>query len=219
MTATFIPNWTDTGTQVIAPQCLVRGNLIRGTLDLLAAPTKVGAYLCIKVGKGGTTALATGAFVRVRRMFNNGGIITAGSPWFAAVTTLTAAILKLINNGAGYIAGTSVFAIDGTGTPAADDTYCFWGVATTPPANATTLPNMEILKCSTQAAGTSITVDSPCKVAKIDNEILTRNADGWMVWCPGGAVYEVIIDYMAEANGEPLAVRCLAQIYNSDQGA
>ena len=62
-------------------------------------------------------------------------------------------------------------------------------------------------------------MDSPCKVAKIDNEMLVRNADGWLVWCPGGAVYEVIIDYMAEANGEPLAVRCLAQIYNSDQGA
>jgi hypothetical protein len=217
--ATFTPAYTDTGTQIIAPQALAKANLIRGTLDLLTAPSPFGADLFIGIGRGGVTPLATGAYVRVRKMLKNGGILMpGGATHLSTITSLSAAILKLINNGAGYTANTSTFAIDGTGTPATNETYAFWGYATAPPANGTALPNLEFLKHSLQSGGTSLTVDSPCKIAKIDNEMITNLADTWSIWCPGGFVYEVIVDYGSEANGEALAVVAYAQIYNSEQG-
>jgi hypothetical protein len=54
MTIAFTPQWTDTGQQVIAPQCLARGEVLRQTLDLA---NKFGAYLFVGIGKGGITAL------------------------------------------------------------------------------------------------------------------------------------------------------------------
>jgi len=214
MTVTFTPSWTDTGTQVIAPQCLARGSLVRGTLDL---STKFGAYLFLGIGRGGITALTNGVNVEIRRTLNAGGILMPGSPWFAALSTTAAALLKLINLLAGYVAGTSAFEVDGTGTPAADEDYCSWGVIAIP-AGGTALPALEFIRVS-KFSGTTLTIDAPCKVAKIDNEILTSKADQWCVWCPGGCTYSVIFDYGDDAAGEAVAVVCYAQRLDSEVGA
>jgi hypothetical protein len=212
MTITFTPSWTDTGTQVIAPQCLTLGNLVRGTLDL---STKFGAYLFIGIGRGGTTVLTTGVQVEVRRTFNAGAILTPGAPWAAYISTTAAAIYKLINNNPGpYAAGTSAFTIDGTGSPAYDEDICFWG-ATAIPANAAALATLEFARVSKFSANV-MTIDAPSKQSHADNEILTNKADQWLVWCPGGCTYSVVIDYGDDAAGEAVAVVCYAQTYNSE---
>jgi hypothetical protein len=214
MTITFTPSWTDTGTQVIAPQALARGSSVRGTLALAG---KHGAYFFVGIGRGGTTALTNGVNVEIRRTLNAGGILMPGAAWQSPVSGTAAAILKAINLGAGYAAGTSAFEVDGTGTPAADEDYCCWGVDAIP-AGGTSLPKLEFVRVS-KFSGTTLTIDAGCKVAKVDNEILTSKADQWCVWIPGGCTVEVIIDYGDDAAGEAVAVVCYAQTLDSEQGA
>ena len=204
--ANTAPSWTDNGTTVISPVALGRGNVKRGTIDLRS---KFGAYLFLGVGRGGTTALTNGVNVEVRRMLNNGGILWPAAPHFAALTDTAAAYAKQINNAAGYAAGSTDFAVDGTGTPAADEDLCFWG-ATAAAADGTALPNLEFLRVSKFSSPT-LTVDAGCKVAKIDDELLTNRANGWSLWCPGGCTYEVVFDYGDDAAGDAVAVVCYAQ--------
>lgn len=213
MTITFTPSWTDTGTQVIAPQTLAKGSAVRGTINLL---TKHGAFLVVGIGRGGITVLTTGVNVEIRRTLNAGAILMPGSPWFSALSTTAAAILKAINFGAGYAAGTSAFEIDGTGTPAADDDFACWG-KTAVPADGTALPDLEFVRVS-KFSGTTLTIDAPCKVAKIENEVLTSKADLWCVWIPGGCTVEVVIDYGDDSAGEAVAVVCYAQTLDSEVG-
>ena len=203
------PSWTDTGAAVVSPVTLGRGEVERETIDLR---TKFGAYLFLGVGRGGTTALTNGVNVEVRRMLNNGGVLMPGSPHFTTITDTATAFAKQINNGAGYAVGTTAFATDGTGTPAADEDLCFWG-KTAVQSDGTTLPDLEFLRVSKFSSPT-LTVDSPCKVAKIDNELFTNKANCWSVWCPGGCVYEAIFDYGDDAAGEAVAVVCYAQTFD-----
>jgi hypothetical protein len=217
MTITFTPSWTDdaAGTRVvIAPQALARGSVVRGTLALAG---KHGAYLFVGVGRGGTTALTNGVQVEIRRTLNAGAILTPGAPWASFLSQTAAAILKAINLGAGYPAGSSAFEVDGTGTPAADEDYACWGVDAIP-AGGTALPKLEFVRVS-KFSGTTLTIDAPCKQVKVDNEILTSKADQWWVWVPGGCTVEVIIDYGDDAAGEAVAVVCYAQTLDSEQGA
>jgi hypothetical protein len=203
------PSWTDTGTTVVSPVALGRGGVRRGTIDLR---TKFGAYLFLGVGRGGTTALTNGVNVEVRRMLNNGGMQFPAAPHFAALTNTDAAYAKQINNVGGYASETSAFAVDGTGTPAADEDLCFWGT-TAVQADGTALPSLEFLRVSKFSSPT-VTVDSPCKVAKINDELFTNKANCWAVWCPGGCVYEAIFDYGDDAAGEAVAVVCYAQTFD-----
>jgi hypothetical protein len=218
MSITFTPTWTDDAAGariVIAPQALEKGYSIRGTLDL---STKFGAYLFLGLGRGGTTVLTNGVNVEVRRNVQAGSIRFPGAPWFSALSTTAAAIVKLINNTPGpYPVGTTALTLDGTGTPAADEDYCCWGVDAIP-ANATALPALEFVRASKFAANV-LTIDAPCTVQKVDNEILTNKSDQWCVWCPGGAVYGVVFDYGDDSAGEAVAVVCYAQTLDSEQGA
>jgi hypothetical protein len=203
------PSWTDTGTTVLAPVALGRGNVKRGTIDLRG---KFGAYLFLGVGRGGTTALTNGLNVEVRRMLNGGGILLPGAPHFAAVTDSVAAYAKQINNAGGYAAGTSTFATTGTGTPAADEDLCFWGF-TSVQSDGTSLPNLEFLRVSLYSSP-NLTVDAACKLAKIQSELFANKANSWTVWCPGGCMYEVVFDYGDDAAGEAVAVVCYAQTFD-----
>ena len=203
------PSWTDVAEQVVSPVTLGRGEVERGTVDLRA---KFGAHLFLGVGRGGPTALTNGVNVEVRRMLNNGGVLFPGAPHFAALGDTAAAYAKQINNGAGYPAGTVAFATDGTGTPSADEDLCFWG-KTAVQSDGVALPDLEFLRVSKFSSPT-LTVDSPCKVAKIDDELLTDKANCWSVWCPGGCVYEVVFDYGDDAAGDAVAVVCYAQTFD-----
>lgn len=211
--ANILPSYTD-NVSVIAPVAVTTGNLVRGTLDL---STKIGAWIYIGIGHGGTTGLTNGANVEVRRMINAGGILMPGCPVFAVVSQTAVSYLKQINNNPGpYTAGTSAFVVDGAGTPAADEDLCFWGV-TAIPANGTSLPNLEFLRVSKwTGASNTVTVDSACKIQKIDNEYFTNKADNFLVRVDGGCQYEVIVDYGDDTAGEALAVVAYAQTYDKD---
>lgn len=210
----FNPSWTDSGATVVTPQCLTRGSSVRATIDLR---TKVGAYLLAAIGRGGATALTNGVNFICRRVPNNDGIHIAAD-FLNYISQTAAAILKLINNASNYAAGTLTMAIDGTGTPSANDIHCLWGT-TSIPANGVTLSTLEFLRCSLAASSSSITFDTATKQQHDDNELLTSKADAWCVWLPGGSVYEVIFDYGDDAAGEAVAVVCYSQTYDKDVSA
>lgn len=204
MASTTTPTWTDTAAALISPVCLARGGaIIRTTLDLR---TKYAARLNIGIGRGGTTAIATtGVYVIIRQIPGN-GTIRCIAPYAQFMTGTAAAILKLINNLAGYAIGTTAMTIDGTGTPALDDWYCFWG-ETAIPAGTTALPRLEFVRITAQAGpGTSIVVDAPILNAVVDNMIMTSKADYWTCDLQGGSVYEILVDYYSHTAGESVAV-------------
>jgi hypothetical protein len=202
------PSWTDTGIEVVSPVALGRGEVERGTIDLRE---KFGARLFLGVGRGGTTALTNGVGVLIRPMVDGGDVIFQ-APAAAYLSDIAAAYAKQIDNVAGYAAGTSAFVTDGTGTPAGDDKICFWG-KTAVQLDGVALPDLEFARVS-KFASTTMTVDSPCKIAKVDNELYTNQANCWSVWCPGGCVYEVVFDYGDDAAGEAVAVVCYAQTFD-----
>ncbi len=216
MPSTITPSWTDSGTTIIAPQCLARGNNLRATVDLR---TVFGARIHTAMGRGGTTAVtAPGAGCIVRQIPNNGALRNL-QPWGSMFMTAPAsgAIVKLINNGPGYGAGVTSFTVDGTGTPVMDEWYCMWGV-TAIPANATALTTAEFVRCSNFATNVLYT-DAPTLYAHADNEILTNRAEMGLFDLPGGSVYEIIFDYLSHAAGESIAIAAWSQTYNSNSAS
>jgi hypothetical protein len=193
---------------------MARNTVVRNTIDLRTA---FGAYLFVAVGRGGITALTNGVNFIARRVPNNDGIhIAADTVNF--VSSYAAAILKLVNYGAGYSSGVTTLTIDGTGTTIPGEVYCLWGV-TVIPADTTALTAVEWLRAVNTGSTTSITFDTTTKEAHADNEIITNKADAWCVWIPGGSVYEVIFDYGDDAAGESVAIVCYAQTYTNDVSA
>lgn len=215
MSYSFQPNWTDIGTELISPRVLALNYNKRATLDLR---TVVGAWLYLAVGKSGVT-VPTNGYVIVRRTLNNNGLLAPGSAYFSATIDLNAAIVKQVNNAAGYAAGVSDMIIDGTGTPVWDDAFVNWGTASDPTglANDSTLSNAEWLRCSRWNSSTNvISWDAPVKKAVSDNYYLVNKAGMWSVWCSGGATYEVIFDYTGGTAGQNLAIAAWTQTYTND---
>lgn len=212
--ATITPVWTSSSV-LTSPQCLTRGSTLRTTLDLRA---KYGAKIYTGLGRGGTTAItAPGVYFICRAMPDVGTVQRIVVP-FAQMNTqvpATGAILKLINNGSNYVAGTSTFTIDGTGSPAVDEWYCFWGV-TSIPANGVALATMEFGRVANISGSTSVTLDSPSLFAHNDNEIITNRADCGVFDLPGGALYEFVWDYVAHAAGEAVAIGAWYSTYDSN---
>lgn len=217
--ANFGPSWTDS-VVVQAPYALIKtSGLIRSTtgLDLRA---KYGGFLKLAVGTGGATALTNGVDAIVRRTLGNAAVSQHKySAPYAAFRSRTAAGLRLLNNGAGYAAGSSSFAFDGaTGTAhAVGDLLFFWGIdsgAGIPTASGAITPNhgCEVLRCSSGTSTPFIT-DSPSLWDHHDNEYV-GNADAWELWLPGGATYELIFDYGNNAAGEAVAVMADIQTYD-----
>jgi hypothetical protein len=196
---------------------LARGDNIRSTLDLRA---KRGAQLFLAIGAGGTTDIAAaGPDVLIRRVLNNDGAAhryAAGLRLtFSAIDTAT----RLLNNGAGYAAGSVSFAFDGHGGKAAalQDKWFFWGVDAIPGASGALNPvgsGCEVLRTS-KGTATPLVVDRPCAYAHINNEILGL-AESWSLWIPGGSLYEIVFDYGGQSAGEMVAVMADAQTYDVD---
>lgn len=211
--STVTPVWTDNVT-VLAAQVLAPNNIVRATLDLR---TKAGAMVTAFVGRGGTGALSTGVRLEVRRTLNNDALKFPGAPVIARLSQIAAAIVKQINYGAGYAAGSTALVLDGTGTPAADEDYFQWGTASDPSglSNGDSLgTTWECLRAKSFATAT-ITVEAT-KRAVSDNYYLTNKCDQWTFWVPGGATYEVVYDYYDSGSPQNVAVGAYGQTYDSD---
>lgn len=201
--------------QVLAPWAIIKGASKRVTLDLSSAE---GALLKIAVGTGGTTALTNGVTVYVERTLANDA---AGNPCYSALCaqfqSRTLCGARQIDEGAGYVAGSTAFDFDQSGGTsfAVGDKLFFWGLTTVPTASGAIIAadpdgGCEILTVS-KGTTTPVTVNQPCHYAKIDNEWFSQ-ADSWEVWVRGGVTIAITFDYGDDAQGEAVACMCDAVV-------
>lgn len=204
--ATFTPVWTD-NVSVVAAQVMALGsNPVLGTLDLR---NKYGAYLFIKIGRGGTTALTNGIDVFVRRVINTtGGVHPSGrkltGQYFAASSTTVSSDSNSGQN--------SLIVLSTTGF-VAGDIICiqdFDGGFT----------RLEWHRVSKSSAGL-LTLDRPLQFTHtaVQADTVRNKADVMSpIWLEGGSLYEVIFDYGDDSTGEPVTIQAIAQTYDSDIG-
>lgn len=194
------PTWTD-NVSVIAAAALALGSTTRGTLDLR---TKYGAYLFLRIGRGGTTALTNGVSVLARRLINNdaaGGahpvdIELLGS--YAAASSTTVASDSASGQATLNVASVSGFV--------AGDLVCIQDSG----GGVTRLEWHRVAKTATGI----LTLDRPLQYTHTAGQADTvRNkADVFPPqWINGGALYEIVFDYGDDSAGESVTVQALAQ--------
>jgi hypothetical protein len=183
---------------------LARGSTARGTLDLL---TKLGAYLFVRIGRGGTTGLTNGCDVLIRRVLEGASNVAhpgALVPLLSSTTAASSTTCATSNSNAAQPA-LNVALI--TGFAAGDFILIGGGTA-----------REEWARVSKTATGI-LTLDRDLTFTHTTAQADTvRNkADVFApVWIIGGAVYEVVFDYGDDTAGESLTVECKAQVYASD---
>lgn len=210
MASVITPAWSDNIT-FVAAQVLAPGNSLRATYDLTSC---VGARMIGFVGRSGTTALSTGCRLLIRPTLNADTLKFPGGNEVPRLSTITAAIVKQINNGAGYAAGVSAWVLDGTGTPANDDIFFQWGTATDPTslANAASLGSTWEIVRARSFASVTLTMDSVTKRAVSDNYYLTNKCDVWDFVIGGGCMYEILFDYYDSGSAQNLAIGLYGQV-------
>jgi len=191
---------------VLAAQSLAKGSIVRGTIDLTAYP---GAYILPRIGRGGTTALGTAISVLIRRVYGGssgtrihpasgqnrlGGTTAAASTTCATSDSNSGQSVLTVSSGTGFAAG---------------DLLCIAD------AGLTRTEFGRIAKISAAV----ITLDAPLQYTHTSAaaDTVRNQSDVFTpIWCPGGALWEVIFDYGASASGETVVVEALAQKYTSD---
>lgn len=208
-----LPIWSEK--TVIADQVLTTGNVVRSQLDLR---TRFGANVMIAIGRSSTTIFnASGVDVLIRRTIG-ADIAQHVAPVTAfrtAVGTTIPAIVRQQVSGA-QSAGQVGVTLTATSTFAANALVCCWGsvdpsVALT---NGAAIANLEFARVAKSNLSV-MTLDSPTRVAKANNEHIVDQAESFMAWIEGGAMYDVIVDLADDTQGFDVAVRVVAQILES----
>lgn len=212
MANTVTPTFTD-NVSVVAAAVLAKGSTARGTVDLRL---KFGAYLFLKIGRGGTTAITAAVRVQIRRMLNNGAASTVGGvhPGGIALLSSTEACnynsTVNVNAGAGDVELKTVNITNA----AVDDIICIQDAG----GGVTRLEWARISKL-TVGSGTGVTLDSPLLFAhtSVQADTVRNKADAFApIWLGGGSLWEVIFDYGSEASAESVTIQAMAQTYDSD---
>ena len=199
------PTWTD-NVSVVSAQVLARGSTVRGTIDLRG---KLGAYLHVSIGRGGTAALTNGVEVLVRRVLNNDGAggVHPGT-WALLKSGTTAASSTTVSSDSD--SGQAVLTVSsGTGF-AAGDVICIQDSG----GGVTRLEWARISKVS----GGTLTLDRNLTYTHTSAQADTvrDNSDCFPpTWLDGGSLYEVIFDYGDDAAGDSVTVRAVAQTLDS----
>jgi hypothetical protein len=211
MTNTVTASFTD-NVSVVAAAVLARGSTARGTLDLRS---KYGAYLFVKIGRGGTTGLTNGVDVRINRVLNNdtatpGGVHPGGIP---LLSSIAAAASTTIGN-ADANSGQAVVTVASTTSFAAGDLICIQDAD----AGVTRLEFQRVSKVAGGANGT-LTLDRNLQYThtSLVADTVRNKADVFApIWLAGGSLWEVIFDYGDDAAGDSVTVQAKAQTYDSD---
>lgn len=214
-TTIFRPKWTD-NVSVVAAQVLARGSAVTSsnTLDLR---TSYGAFLSVKVGRGGTAALTNGVDVLVRQVMNNdtaraGGNVAAGSGFLSSIAAANSTTVNVDSNSGQR--ELKVAAITGW---AAGDWLCIQDAD----AGVTRLEFARISKL-TVGSGTGVTLDRNLKYSHTSAQADTvhNKSDVWNeIWMQGGSLWEVVFDYGDDAAGDSVTVVAVARTYDYDEQA
>lgn len=204
-TPSYTQNVTPTGLTA-GGQVLAIGAVARGTLDLRTA---WGAWLHINIGRGGTTAITNALQVQIRRIDNiatAGAIHGASSPALTSSLTAANSTTVAVNSSSGQ-AALNVTSITGF---AAGDIVLIQDAGGG-------VTRIEWKRVSKTATGI-LTMDAPLDYTHTSAQADTvRNkADVFApIWLDGGAVWEVILDYGAEASAQSVTILCAAQTFDT----
>ena len=215
----MVNHWTYAG-DIISKQILSRGEIIRANLDLT---TKNGAFLTGRIGRSYTTGFScTNGMPGVIFFYypKANGSINHPDISYSLVSTTGVAVVGNINYEAGYTSGLSTFVVDGTSlVPGVNSiqSLFFWGTGVSPTGESNSAllnPNAEWNRWA-KGSATSLTVAQPTQYPRIDNEIITTQADIFSrIWLPGGFIYDVGFDYSDETAGYNIAVHAFYETYD-----
>ena len=198
--AIITPAWSD-NVSVISTQSVALGASVSGTLDLT---TKIAAYVFIRFGRTGTTALGSGVMSLIRRMLNANAIGHPGSVFVVRGATIAASSTTVGTNSA---SGQKILKLtSGTGFAAND--YILVGAGTA---------REEWARVSSVATN-DLTLDRNLTYTHTaaQADVVTNKAECYdPVWVVGGGIIEVVIDHLA-GTGEAIQAEVLAQTYNQD---
>lgn len=213
--STITPSYTD-NVSVVAAAVLARGSLARGTLDLR---TKIGAYLFVKMGRGGTTGLTNGVAILIRRVLNN-NTATPGGAHPGGVMLPSSYVACNGNTTVNGTCGPAVTGYENELITVAVTNFAVGDIICIQDADAgvTRLEFHRVAKLTIHT-GTGLTLDRWLQYAHTaaQADTVRNKADVFMpVWIEGGSLYEVIFDYADDAAGESVTVQCLAQTHDSN---
>ena len=204
--STTTPTYSD-NVSVIAAAVLARGSTTRGTSDLRG---KHGAWLFVRLGRGGTTALSggttAGVSVLIRRTLNNDGIIHPTGIELLGSTAAASSTTVNVDSNSGQ-AALNVASITGF---AAGDLICIQDSG----GGVTRLEWARVAKTATGV----LTLDANLKISHTaaQADTVRNKADVFApIWLDGGATWEVVIDYGDDTAGESVTVEVKAQTLDS----
>lgn len=195
------PTWTLNAAAVLARTTLAAANINQFTWDLRG---KFMGRLYAAAGRAGTTAI-TGSPLSliVRPIHNNGAHRFPVNPWgkiAGGVTALAPTISGTQN------APQSSLTLSSTTSMVAGDLICV-GYNTS---------NEEYCRVAKVTSGTVILLDAPTINNHANAEVVTTQADIWIIPVPGGSLVEVVFDYGACSAGPTLSIQAWGETYDSD---
>jgi hypothetical protein len=202
---------TFTTATVVSAAVLARGSNSRGTIDLGG---KVGAFLYLRVGRGGTTAVTDGIRCQVRALPGLTGSTTihpVSSKSRTGGTTTAASTTCATSDSSSGQQALNVALITGF---AADDIVCVQD-------SGGGVTRLEWARVSKTATGV-LTLDAPLQFTHTaaGADTVRNQADVFSpIWLEGGRLYEVIFDYGKATTGDGMVIHAYAEIYPSDTTA
>ena len=197
-------SWTEVA--VLSDQVLARGSTVKATLNLTA---KLGAWLMLALGRGGTTALTNGVNWEIRPR-NQASAVGShpGAARTSRVSSTTACNSTTVSTTSN--SGQAVLTVaSGTGF-AAGQIICIQDSG----GGVTRLEWARISKIS----GGTITLDDNLQYTHTSGQADTvRNqADVFdKIWLDPGLVWDVIADYGDDTAGESITLRAIAERWDS----
>jgi hypothetical protein len=204
--AVITPNYTD-GIQIIATQLLARGSIKTVTYDTVSANKADWFRIWVRIGRTGTTALSSPILVDVNALPNSGnspgGRHPVGVPYGSSTAAASLSTTVNVDSASAQnqlkVASSSVNNGD----------YC---VVTD--AGFTTFNRTEFFKASRGASGIIYLKSTLLYThTATQADAVLNGADVWSPCIvPGGAVYEVCVDYGPQTTGDSVIIDVMAEI-------
>lgn len=209
MSQDITPVWTDNVSVISAQKIAAAAASVRGTIDLRS---KLGARLFVKIGRLTTTVLAAAINVYVRPVLNNGTAGPALHPTGAMFQSQIAVTVCPTVSTTNRAVGDKTITLSSASSMAEGD------VILISDSGGTTFTRTEFNIIS-KVSGSDITLVNGLEYAhtSAQADIVSRLADVFTpIALPGGALYEVIIDYSRSATGGDVVAMAHAQTYDKN---
>ena len=207
---------------VHGPTVRSRGNIRRIVHDLTAA---YGAFVLVRLGRGGTAALDVGVGVRVNRLIaytedgsgplpysTTPGAYVIGhlAPLASVVSAIEAAVQSTVS--VDEAAGSLNLTLTSATGFAAGDVITICG------AGSASYARWEVNRVDRVQAGGILYLETPLLFAHtaVQADVVLNKGEMWALEVDGGSQIEIIVDYGAATVGDAIDVEIFVQTYLKD---